>query len=78
MANLTVGLHGEIILPDELRERYGLTPEAPVRVVETRAGVLIIPIHDGPMSEELADELADWRALGADVLSSFPYEVDGE
>jgi bifunctional DNA-binding transcriptional regulator/antitoxin component of YhaV-PrlF toxin-antitoxin module len=76
MANLTVGHHGEITLPDEVRARYGLGPETSIRVVETRAGVLIVPLHDGPMSEELARELADWQALGAEGLDLFPYETE--
>jgi bifunctional DNA-binding transcriptional regulator/antitoxin component of YhaV-PrlF toxin-antitoxin module len=77
MANLTVGDHGEITLPGEIRERYGLAPETSVRIVETRAGVLIIPLLDGPMSPELAKELADWQALAADSLA-FPYETEAE
>ena len=58
MLDLTIGHHGEITLPDDLRSRYGLNPDTPVRVVETRAGILIVRLHDGPMSDELARELA--------------------
>ena len=76
MENLTVGHRGEITLPDDVRERYGLSPETALRVIETRAGVLLVPLHDGPMGEDLARELAEWQALGAESLASFPYESD--
>ena len=76
MANLTVGHHGEITLPDDLRARYGLGPEVALRVIETKAGVLLVPLHDGPMGEELAREIAGWQALGAEGMASFPYESD--
>jgi bifunctional DNA-binding transcriptional regulator/antitoxin component of YhaV-PrlF toxin-antitoxin module len=74
MVSLTVGKKGEISLPDTVRERYGMTPDTPVRVIETRRGVLLVPLTDEPMSPELAQELADWQALSAEVWEMFPYE----
>jgi bifunctional DNA-binding transcriptional regulator/antitoxin component of YhaV-PrlF toxin-antitoxin module len=76
MADLTVGHHGEITLPDDVRERYGFNPETALRVIETKAGVLLVPLHDGPMGEEFARELAEWQALGDEGLALFPYETD--
>ena len=74
MTVLTVGRSGEVTLPDHLRQRYGLTPATPVRVVETRGGILLIPQTAEPMSEVLAKELEDWQTLGADAWALFPYE----
>jgi bifunctional DNA-binding transcriptional regulator/antitoxin component of YhaV-PrlF toxin-antitoxin module len=74
MTLLTVGRGGEVTLPDKLRQRYGLTPTTPVRVVETRGGILLIPQTAEPMSQELSKELEDWQALGADAWAMFPYE----
>jgi bifunctional DNA-binding transcriptional regulator/antitoxin component of YhaV-PrlF toxin-antitoxin module len=74
MTTSTIGNSGEIILPDQVRERYGLTPHSAVRIVETRGGILLVPQTNAPMNEELARELADWQALGAECWSLFPYE----
>ncbi len=74
----TVGPAGQIELPDEVRDRYGMAPATTVRIVETRGGVLLIPLVDAPMSPELARELAEWQDLGADSWEMFPFEDDGE
>jgi len=76
MTRLTVGHTGEISLPGELRERYGLVPDTPVRVIETRSGILLVPLTDRPMSEDLAQELAEWQSLSAESWATFPYEHD--
>jgi bifunctional DNA-binding transcriptional regulator/antitoxin component of YhaV-PrlF toxin-antitoxin module len=73
---LTIGPAGEIELPDRVRERYGLTPSTPVRIIETRNGILLIPLSDAPMSAELADELAQWQALSAETWEMFPYQQE--
>jgi bifunctional DNA-binding transcriptional regulator/antitoxin component of YhaV-PrlF toxin-antitoxin module len=61
-------------LPESVRERYGLSPDTPVRVVETRTGILLVPLTDAPMSPELARELAEWQSLSTESWSAFPYE----
>ena len=72
--DLLVEESGKISLPEEVREHYGLTPDTPLRVIETRGGILLVPLTTGPMSEELARELEEWQALGAAGLEMFPYE----
>jgi bifunctional DNA-binding transcriptional regulator/antitoxin component of YhaV-PrlF toxin-antitoxin module len=74
--NLKVGRTGTIALPKKLRLHYGMKANSPVRVVETRGGVLLVPITDAPMSAELERELAEWQTLGASTWDSFPYETD--
>jgi bifunctional DNA-binding transcriptional regulator/antitoxin component of YhaV-PrlF toxin-antitoxin module len=78
MEILTVGPAGQIELPGELRDRYGMAPATSIRIVETRGGVLLVPLGDAPMSPELADELAEWQALGAESWEMFPFEEEGE
>jgi bifunctional DNA-binding transcriptional regulator/antitoxin component of YhaV-PrlF toxin-antitoxin module len=78
MEILTVGPAGEIELPDKVRERYGMAPATPIRIIETRGGVLLVPLNDAPMSAELADELAQWQALGAETWEMFPFEEEHE
>ena len=65
MTSVNVGPSGEIALPDDVRERYGLAADTPVRVIETRSGVLLVPLSRAPMSAELQSELAEWQSLGA-------------
>jgi bifunctional DNA-binding transcriptional regulator/antitoxin component of YhaV-PrlF toxin-antitoxin module len=74
MTSLMMGRSGAIVLPDELRERYGLTSDTPIRVIETRSGILLVPLTNEPMSEELAQELAEWQSLSAEAWEMFPYE----
>jgi bifunctional DNA-binding transcriptional regulator/antitoxin component of YhaV-PrlF toxin-antitoxin module len=75
---LTIGPAGQIELPDEVRDRYGMAPATPIRIVETRGGVLLVPLGDAPMSPELAEELAQWQDLGARSWEMFPYDEEGE
>jgi bifunctional DNA-binding transcriptional regulator/antitoxin component of YhaV-PrlF toxin-antitoxin module len=70
--DLTIESGGRITLPEGLLTRYGLLESAAVRVIETRMGILIVPLTDELMSEELREELEEWQALGAESLERFP------
>lgn len=76
MTTMTIGRSGEMTLPQEVQERYGLGPEVSVRLIETRSGLLLVPLTDAPMSAELARELEDWQVFGADVWAQFPFAED--
>ena len=76
MTTMTIGRGGEVMLPDDVQERCGLRPEVSVRLIETRSGLLLVPLTDVPMSAELAQEVQEWQALGADSWAQFPYEED--
>ena len=78
MEILTIGPAGQIELPDEVRDRYGMAPATPIRIVETRGGVLLVPLGDVPMIPELAQELAQWQALGAQSWEMFPFDEESE
>ncbi|MEN3001529.1 MAG: AbrB/MazE/SpoVT family DNA-binding domain-containing protein [Armatimonadota bacterium] len=71
---LVVGKHGEIQVPEEVRHRYHLEPETPVRLVETRAGILIVPLTSPTISSEFERELEWWQQVAADSWKMFPYE----
>ena len=72
MSNLTIGPRGEIALPVALRERYGFNPETSIRVIETRTGILLVPLTDAPpIGEDLAKELAEWQASSASAWDMF-------
>lgn len=72
--NLIVEDGGKITLPAPVRDRYGLAQDTPLRVIETRNGILLVPLTDEPMNEALAAELNDWQSLGVESLEMFPYE----
>jgi bifunctional DNA-binding transcriptional regulator/antitoxin component of YhaV-PrlF toxin-antitoxin module len=76
--SVTVENGGKITLPDVLRDRYGLAADTRIRIIETRNGILLVPLTDEPMSEALAAELRDWQSLGTDALEMFPYDGDVE
>jgi bifunctional DNA-binding transcriptional regulator/antitoxin component of YhaV-PrlF toxin-antitoxin module len=74
--NVTIEDGGKITLPAAVRSRYGLAEHTPVRVIETRTGILLVPLTQDPMSESLEDELQAWRSVGAEGFDMFPYDED--
>ena len=72
---LTIDSDGSIALPQAIRDRYGLIPNALIRLIETEEGILLVPLTSAPMGEALAAELAQWQALGAESWERFPYET---
>ena len=76
MISLTMQSGGQLTLPPQLCERYGLTPATSIRIVETRTGLLLVPLTDEPMDPELARELAEWQEMSLDSWAAFPYEED--
>ena len=72
--NLTVEEGGRITLPDAVRDRYGLAADTPLRIIETRTGILLVPLTNEPMSGALREELEEWQALSAESLEMFPYD----
>ncbi len=74
-ATLTVDDGGKITLPDPVRDRYQLRPDTPVRIIETRNGILLVPLTSEPMNDELRRELDDWQSLSALALDSFSYDT---
>lgn len=65
---------GRITLPESVREHYGLAEDSPLRIIETRGGILLVPLTSEPMTEELRSELEDWQSHAAESLELFPYE----
>ncbi len=74
MTTMTIEPDGKLALPPDLQERSGLMPETSVRVIETRNGILLVPLTEAPMSAELAEELQEWQELSQSTWEQFPYE----
>jgi bifunctional DNA-binding transcriptional regulator/antitoxin component of YhaV-PrlF toxin-antitoxin module len=73
MTTLKVRADGTIELPEEVRERYHISPEASLRVLEVGGGILLLPVESAG-DEVLARELAEWQSLTADAWELSPYE----
>lgn len=73
MSNVTLTSDGKVALPQDVREKHGFKEGTPIRIVETRTGILLIPLTGEPMSEELKHELAEWQALSLSSWKDFPY-----
>jgi bifunctional DNA-binding transcriptional regulator/antitoxin component of YhaV-PrlF toxin-antitoxin module len=70
---LTVKESGDLTLPADIIERYQIEKEMQFRVIETQKGVLLIPLTDEPMSEDLAAEIEEWQEIGAEGWDMFEY-----
>lgn len=66
--------NGKITLPEDVLDRYQLDEETPVRIIETRNGILLVPLTDEPMTADLRGELEAWQELGAESLGMTPFE----
>ena len=74
LQNLIVENGGRITLPEEVVNRYQLEEDTAIRVIETRNGILLIPLTDAPMDDALLAELEEWQALGTTNFGTFPFE----
>jgi AbrB family looped-hinge helix DNA binding protein len=73
MTDVIADAEGQVPIPSELRQRYGLRPRSKVRVVETRGGILLIPLTDEPMDADLKSELDLWTKVGAESVFGWEY-----
>jgi bifunctional DNA-binding transcriptional regulator/antitoxin component of YhaV-PrlF toxin-antitoxin module len=76
MTCLKSGSCGEITLPESLRARHGIASDTPIRVIETRNGIFLVPLTKEPMSPALTKELAEWQALAAASWENADYLND--
>jgi hypothetical protein len=67
---------GKVALPDDVLDRYGLADQTPIRIIETRNGLLLVPLIDAPMNSSLSAELAQWQTLGSETWEMFPYDEE--
>ncbi len=75
---LTIEENGKLTLPEDITERYQFKKETRFRIVETQKGILLIPLSDAPMNDELKAELEQWQAIGANGWEMFDFEENGE
>lgn len=71
---LTIEENGKFTLPDEIVERYQFKKQTQFRIIPTQKGVLLIPLTDAPVSDELNAELEEWQTIGASSWETFDFE----
>jgi len=71
---LTIQETGRLTLPDDITERYQFKQEKKFRIIETQKGVLLIPLTDEPMNDDLIAELSEWQAIGSESWEMFEFE----
>jgi bifunctional DNA-binding transcriptional regulator/antitoxin component of YhaV-PrlF toxin-antitoxin module len=74
--DIRMGQMGQIALPPEICRRYGLEPDAQVRLVEARGAILLVPLRDFTIEPALQQELADWQTAGMEAWDMFSYDAD--
>ena len=68
---VTIEENGKLTLPEEIIERYQFKKETRFRIIETQKGILLIPLTDEPMNNELKSELEQWQTIGAESWKIF-------
>lgn len=68
---LIIEENGKLTLPENIIERYRFKKETRFRIIETQEGILLVPLTDEPLSDELKNELEEWQTLGAESLKNF-------
>lgn len=75
---LTIEENGKFTLPEEIIERYQFKKETQLRIIETQKGVLLVPLTDEPMNDELKAEIEEWQAIGKESWEMFDFEENPE
>ena len=74
MSTAIIDATGAVTLPAEMRSRYHLDASTKVRLVETKHGLLLVPLTDKPLPPALQRELDEWQSLDAGGWDVFPFE----
>lgn len=79
-ASSIVSAKGWVVIPKEIRERYGLKKGSRVRFVEYGGVLRVIPEPDDPLEaiEALYGKFADGPSLTAELLKEHAWELEKE
>lgn len=80
MAASIVSAKGWVVIPKEIRERFGLKKGSRVRFVEYGGVLRVIPEPEGPLEaiEALYGKYADGPSLTEDLLKERAWELEKE
>ncbi len=75
MTAVLLETNGTVRLPKESIKRYGFEQKMSIRLIETKEGVLLVPITNQSLSEELSREIAEWHEAGSETWEDFSFET---
>ncbi len=77
MTTLTISTKGWVVIPAELRRKYGLHPGAQVRVVDYGGVLALVPLLEKPI-EQVAGMLKGPSSLTQSLLTEHAQELARE
>jgi len=77
MMNVTVSAKGWVVIPAELRKKYGIKPGSKLQFVDYGGALELIPIPDDPI-EAAAGMLKGGKSLTEAILAEHRRELDHE
>ena len=75
---LTIKENGKFTLPNEIVERYQFKKETQFRIIPTQKGILLIPLTDAPINDELKSELEEWQSISENAWEMFDFEENAQ
>ena len=73
MHTVTVSTKGWVVIPKDLREKYGIKKGTRIQIVDYGEVLALVPLPDDPV-EALHGMLADGPSLTADLLAEHAHE----
>lgn len=77
MLNVTVSAKGWVVIPAELRKKYGIKPGSKLQFVDYGGALELIPVPDNPI-EAAAGMLKGGKSLTQALLEEHRRELDNE
>ena len=77
MLNVTVSAKGWVVIPAELRKKYGIKPGSKLQFVDYGGALELIPVPDNPI-EAAAGMLKGGKSLTQALLGEHRRELDNE
>ena len=75
MSNVTVSQKGWVVIPAELRKKYGIKPGSKLQFVDYGGALELIPVHDDPI-EAAAGMLKGGKSLTQALLDEHRRELE--
>ena len=77
MISVTVSAKGWVVIPAELRKKYGIKPGSRLRFVDYGGALELIPVPDDPI-EAAAGMLKGGKSLSEALIAEHRRELDNE
>lgn len=78
MTTMTISAKGWVVIPAELRKKYGLTPGTKVAIVDYGGRLSIIRIPDDPINAMMGFLADDGPSLTQEIVEEHRREVEAD